>query len=750
MAIKSMKEAITDKSLQPRSFLKVLSLEWMQVLMENCYSSVERDLHFDLKKIIISGASKNRFLVSKLDSLVNTAFVGATSTLDELKVVGLKTLTKIIHYFKGSEDPEGGFLLEQYQTQMRTSLIEAFANKTNPIVQASAYILSATWICSGAFTNKDDLQNIQQLLAEPLNIINSAFTNFSELSCLLAKTSLLKSWALIRLASFPKEHASVAPRAISMKIVMPYLEALQTEWLNFLREYLLLTLSRDWKKYSIFSTIQNSHDANFREIYEDHWACLLEAASLSFIPDKTFPQTDKEHLPYKSFNEEQLFLIFALCIRGLALSNEEETIFSVLGALKNIFSAENIILTPLLSTFTDECDVVLEVVHLMKRLFALEDIHIKIPALEALTKLLNHELLCSNFFQQKFIFSNFSETKASHRKIFAVTELYFYELITHLPAIFDGGVSYWKKEHLITQSEQKFLVFLLESLTQFCQKFNLKELTEVVFFVIIRLLHFNESPLRETSLKNLKLLLKFFSENELLEANSFVSGAFNDVIQTLMNYKWTPAFNEYLQTMLFSFAAFCSTFPPYLQGKEDTIAKLTEHLLLSDFHGAQTGAVKMLNLLMKHQNRGNFDAFNLFFLLKKVLPRVLTAFHVAIQENSDQSSLAIAIMDFLVELISCFPTTDLIAITVFMHILALERGCSDIKNPAMIHLDYLATNHLKDFKSALMQLPSTLQSCFKLKCQHYFQGKTSYTSPDKSNVEHSKPKIQLKTDFSNF
>jgi hypothetical protein len=130
--------------------------------------------------------------------------------------------------------------------------------------------------------------------------------------------------------------------------------------------------------------------------------------------------------------------------------------------------------------------------------------------------------------------------------------------------------------------------------------------------------------------------------------------------------------------MLYSFAAFCSTFPPYLQGKEDTIAKLTEHLLLSDFHGvlikllviiitlerlynskqAQTGAVKMLNLLMKHQNRGNFDAFNLFFLLKKVLPRVLTAFHVAIQENSDQSSLAIAIMDFLVELISCFPTSS--------------------------------------------------------------------------------------------
>jgi hypothetical protein len=261
--------------------------------------SLKRQAHFDLalaKKLQTSqNKSSETYLILFLQDLMRIACMGATSSCDPLKLVGLDLLHDLILFFSKVEEPnpefKGHLILEQYQAQVSAALRPQFSIETSAHVTAKACQVCSMWISSGVARDLNDLRRVHQLLVSSLqkltnnslissNTISTAtlseqilttiggtlannLTNsntseqqliYSELSLTVEKLAVLRAWADVYIVAQMKtlektkytNSKSSAPlnnRSESLlSLVQPELSLLSYHWSVALKDYAFLCL----------------------------------------------------------------------------------------------------------------------------------------------------------------------------------------------------------------------------------------------------------------------------------------------------------------------------------------------------------------------------------------------------------------------------------------------------------------------------------------------------------------------------
>jgi len=265
--------------------------------------NLKKQAHFDLalaKKLVqtAQSGSSETYLILFLQDLMRIACMGATSSCDPLKLVGLDLLHDLILFFSKVEEPnpefKGHLILEQYQAQVSAALRPQFSIETSAHVTAKACQVCSMWISSGVARDLNDLRRVHQLLVSSLqkltnnsiisssslttmpslseqfltsiggsmpNNSNNSNTNeqqliYSELSLTVEKLAVLRAWADVYIVaqmktlektklspSNSKNNSSLNNRSESLlSLVQPELSLLSYHWSVALKDYAFLCL----------------------------------------------------------------------------------------------------------------------------------------------------------------------------------------------------------------------------------------------------------------------------------------------------------------------------------------------------------------------------------------------------------------------------------------------------------------------------------------------------------------------------
>ncbi|KAK5009032.1 hypothetical protein LTR28_003046, partial [Elasticomyces elasticus] len=126
-------------------------------------------------------------LQARIGDVIRTAFSASTANVVELRIAGLRTIDQALKVsarsvffvwlltdkskiFGRTPDPDfpEAFLLEQYQAQITSALMPAFASDSSPDLAAEAMNVCATFIATGMVTNVDRMGRILKLLVTSL------------------------------------------------------------------------------------------------------------------------------------------------------------------------------------------------------------------------------------------------------------------------------------------------------------------------------------------------------------------------------------------------------------------------------------------------------------------------------------------------------------------------------------------------------------------------------------------------------
>lgn len=238
------------------------------------YSGDENELkkrgHFDLKlaKRLKSrqqpknSQQEDNYLILFLQDLMRIACIGATSSCDPLKLVGLDLLNDLILAFAHVEEPnaefKGHLVLEQYQAQVSAALRPQFSLETSAHVTAKACHVCSRWISSGIARDLNDLRRVHQLLVSSLqklsgkqasengsvqfsmqNTVSNDQLIYSELSLTIEKLAVLRGWAEVYIVA---KHKSSSSTNTLLALVQPELAVLSYHWYVALKDYAFLCL----------------------------------------------------------------------------------------------------------------------------------------------------------------------------------------------------------------------------------------------------------------------------------------------------------------------------------------------------------------------------------------------------------------------------------------------------------------------------------------------------------------------------
>lgn len=264
---------------------------------EKNFLSLKKQAHFDLAlaKKLSQNKSSETYLILFLQDLMRIACMGATSSCDPLKLVGLDLLHDLILFFSKVEEPnpefKGHLILEQYQAQVSAALRPQFSIETSAHVTAKACQVCSMWISSGVARDLNDLRRVHQLLVSSLqklsnnSIISSNYISvstlseqiltsiggnlpnnsndsskseqqliYSELSLTVEKLAVLRAWADVYIVAQMKtlekvkhaqnkSNASLNTRCESLlSLVQPELSLLSYHWSVALKDYAFLCL----------------------------------------------------------------------------------------------------------------------------------------------------------------------------------------------------------------------------------------------------------------------------------------------------------------------------------------------------------------------------------------------------------------------------------------------------------------------------------------------------------------------------
>eukprot|EP01114_Cavostelium_apophysatum_P010616 TRINITY_DN2455_c0_g1_i2.p1 TRINITY_DN2455_c0_g1~~TRINITY_DN2455_c0_g1_i2.p1 ORF type:complete len:1928 (-),score=479.76 TRINITY_DN2455_c0_g1_i2:118-5901(-) len=293
--------------------------------------------HFDLfeaRKLEQSGASKD-FLVLNLGDLVRMAFTAATSDIEPLRPVGVYTMKDLVEKFSASMDPdyEGHPLLEQYQAQIASALRPAFTPEAPPTTAAAACSVLVSYISSNIMRDIKEILRVLNLLLAPLEKLKDiTYPAYSEKATTMVQLAVLSAIAQLYITS---KSGDDRPITKTEPKLATYLPNLKEYWLDFLKDYAVISISQPEASLSASTAIDPPKPIKYE--YQGHFfsyhslndvagyynaafpSVLVACASLVDTPVWTENASDEE-------NECNFFLLLGLAVRSISIVNVKNAV----------------------------------------------------------------------------------------------------------------------------------------------------------------------------------------------------------------------------------------------------------------------------------------------------------------------------------------------------------------------------------------------------------------------------------------
>lgn len=245
--------------------------------------------------------------------LIRTAFAAATSSVPSLQKGGLSLLDNIVCNLGNIRDPDFPTvsLLEQYQVQISSALTTAFGKDGSPDAAMAALDTCGAFIASGIYGTSDKLSRLLKVLAESLNSFKQEFRlghlQLSPNGCLVLRTAVLRTWAVIAVASYSSEELySLVPHAELVPL-----------WAEELRKYAHLCFEPEpVSANSLSESLAQTEGAQLREVvmpvYRKSWLDYVGALTCENSAHKeneTVPEYMQDYLESE--------VLFGLCFEAL-------------------------------------------------------------------------------------------------------------------------------------------------------------------------------------------------------------------------------------------------------------------------------------------------------------------------------------------------------------------------------------------------------------------------------------------------
>lgn len=274
-------------------------------------------------------------LLPKVGDMIRIAFTASTSSVIELRLLGVQLLNDILTTLQDIEDPDFKevALLEQYQAQIGSALTPAFTGDTSPELAAQAISVCATFIGIGVIKNVERMGRILKLLTQALESCSQKSITLGDLKTLspnaqvMLRMAVLSSWAKLQVASLTQDYL--------IDVVKPYIGLLVPAWLASLREFAQLRFEPEQSSGLSLagSSIDHMYSALSRNsvlpFYQQSWLQLVDAiASLIEVDrklvfdimdekERAIANLDKEDIKYSNEPAAFFFVLFGICFESL-------------------------------------------------------------------------------------------------------------------------------------------------------------------------------------------------------------------------------------------------------------------------------------------------------------------------------------------------------------------------------------------------------------------------------------------------
>eukprot|EP00052_Salpingoeca_macrocollata_P027528 m.261759 g.261759 ORF g.261759 m.261759 type:complete len:1893 (-) comp22753_c0_seq1:42-5720(-) len=721
---------------------KVFAVSCVQQVIDVCCKlaqqqspSASTHAHFDLQA---ARAAKGDFLVDKLAELIRTAFMSATSAIDQLRQVGLELLEHIISHFAASTDPDvdgNRSLLEQYQAQVTSALRPAFASDTPPDVTTIACRVCASWIASGVNKNVSDLKRLSSLLVTRLEVVNmSADPAYHERASTMLRLGLLNSWAYIYVSYMDK-----AGFEYLEEIVEPHVEQLRTCWTHALRDYALITLPPEYSSQipetgNFYSTGSRS---SVRVYYEGAFQQLVHATGL--IADLS-----------DDADSDNFFLLLGVCTRALCSRVDEGTTCACLKAIKRLIGAS--------SRLRKDKVLCIELFDVMHHTLRTQGASAKQCVLEAVLESVTSDQGIED--QDDIVPGNST--------VYSVLEICTSTLLRELPQLNPAYSATLPVSNLSAESAVLLCTALdaLSHLPQCCKPQNSLLLLPSILVLLVGVLRQGESAISDAALKSLQRVLNYEHRHEEQIASSWTGLVCSSLLSILQDVSGNPP-PEKLASMLGALALYAAAVPQSMESEptRSLVIGVLKHcmheampaLTRQKAIAAAANMIQSASTTSSEPVRATGQAL-VHHTLPEVLPVLSHATRTPPATEEDLRTVAETLR--YLEVAADLAEADHVAIYLGMVLpllvallrtpapSAASRAPADrLHHAALALLNRTGPRYTAAFKSVVLSVPQLkqrLEAALRAgSSQQGAQGRSSAAGP-------SKPTIELKMDFSGF
>ncbi|KAK9249219.1 hypothetical protein V1506DRAFT_527389 [Lipomyces tetrasporus] len=315
-----------------------------------------------LKEMLAMNREVPGNLIPKVGDIIRAAFSASTSSVLEMRLIGVRLLDDILQTFGKTADPDfaDSALLEQYQAQIASALTPAFSSDSSPELASEAINVCADFIANGVVQDVPRMGRILKLLT---NALESCMTEGDEITIgdlkgisstaqVMLKLATLSAWAELQVASIERDYLR--------DVTMPHVKSLTPLWLTAIKEFAQLRFEPDSGPVNgtmtLSGPIDNAYSAGSKEsvlqLYEQSWLKIVEAIAslIDQNPDLVIGALgDRKGTVINGGKDENndeptafFFVLFGICFEALVIAPGGDTMASkddmpaILNALKKI------------------------------------------------------------------------------------------------------------------------------------------------------------------------------------------------------------------------------------------------------------------------------------------------------------------------------------------------------------------------------------------------------------------------------
>lgn len=217
-------------------------------------------------------------LSSKVSDLIKISFSSSTSTINELRLLGIELLGDVINNYASAKDPiyPTMSLLEQQQAQITSALVPAFHYDSTPIIASKAITVVANFIGS-RIVKINRLGRILKILTDSLDDLHES-DDFKLQDVHITsirgqrrvKLSVLNAWAELKILATSNEDAELNA------LIEEHLDVLLPLWVATLKEFAIIKHGSG-----------DEHAEHDIELYERCWINFVDVVGCIVEVDET-------------------------------------------------------------------------------------------------------------------------------------------------------------------------------------------------------------------------------------------------------------------------------------------------------------------------------------------------------------------------------------------------------------------------------------------------------------------------------